>query len=690
MLVLLASLASAEYQAKSDGKLLYYNGGVSSISPAVTWELLKDPAMIERMGFDGAFIYTGRFVQTCANYVAHQTEKPVANCGDWIDYQNNPSAHQPVELFDCSTCSTGDVYNGNASCSAQCYLNRFYFRVTDRTPLNYSLFKPVFDDYAKLSKQSQFWRNSMPIIAVGAEGGVDVGHVSFYNDSDWDIVLANVRSASKLVREAGFKGVVLDPEYGPTARGIIFNYTQLVEYSAVKGDAGAGKSFTEFEDKARERGRQFMQAWNAEYPNITIGSTFLTSLFGDEIFNYGQPLDRSALEQSRYGLMPAFVDGMLDAATPEAEFFDGAEVGYALTAQYRPGKRVVYLYNRVAGAFSADLFSLDPARYWQRVSPAIPMWVNVPNDDTCQLGWAACMRFENAGTWFTVPEIADNLRQRERLSGKYAWAYFEGDYARRLAPVPDDVVAEIVRSRTEAPEGNTPPVLLALAPVGAVAGERFEYVFPDAVDYDSYTTRDLPSGEVYYLNDTPLVEVASLPLGAFVQSGAKRVVWTPSLSDLGVNEIVFRATDGYASADSVLSVNVSASLQLQSGWNLVGVPVNASVSVPASCVVRAWNYSSGSYAEFVPSKLAGGSGYWLWANSSCSIGLSSKDAAGGSGVKLSTGWNLVSSPASSLSVGSCNEVALGYDGAGYSPVTSYVPGRAYWAYSAKDCTLALG
>jgi hypothetical protein len=64
--------------------------------------------------------------------------------------------------------------------------------------------------------------------------------------------------------------------------------------------------------KARQRGREAVQAVAAEYPDATLFCYFMNSINATAT---GQPDPRRVLRSQGYGLYPAFIDGWLDAAT---------------------------------------------------------------------------------------------------------------------------------------------------------------------------------------------------------------------------------------------------------------------------------------------------------------------------------------------------------------------------------------
>ena len=154
------------------------------------------------------------------------------------------------------------------------------------------------------------------------------GDVDWFDDAGWAQVADHWRIAAWIAREGGLKGIVFDPEpYTPP-------YRQF-QYTAQPGREG--HTFAEYYAKARERGREVMQAVVEEYPNITILTYFMNSYaviphrwLGPGAA--GLPDPRTALLTHGYGLYPAFIDGWLDVLPPSATLVDGCELAYGYTS----------------------------------------------------------------------------------------------------------------------------------------------------------------------------------------------------------------------------------------------------------------------------------------------------------------------------------------------------------------------
>ncbi len=124
------------------------------------------------------------------------------------------------------------------------------------------------------------------------------------------------RIAAWIAKQSGCKGLLFDPEpYTPP-------HAQF-SYAAQPGQKQ--HSFNQYAEKARQRGRQVMQAVVEEYPNITLFCYFMNSVSAAAT---GRADPRPALAAEGYGLYPAMVDGWLDVAPPGVVLVDGCESAY--------------------------------------------------------------------------------------------------------------------------------------------------------------------------------------------------------------------------------------------------------------------------------------------------------------------------------------------------------------------------
>lgn len=169
----------------------------------------------------------------------------------------------------------------------------------------------------------------------------------WFNDEHWRAIEHNVRLVTKGARLAGCVGICFDPEpYGTNP----WFYPEAAHH--------ATKTFADYEAVARRRGAQFVHALRSELPKAHILTLFQLSLLA----SYMTPMDpaeRAAkLSQQHYGLLPAFLNGMLDAAGEDVTITDGNESAY----YYTDSRQHFEVYHRIV---QRALTLIDP-RLWER------------------------------------------------------------------------------------------------------------------------------------------------------------------------------------------------------------------------------------------------------------------------------------------------------------------------------------
>jgi len=139
------------------------------------------------------------------------------------------------------------------------------------------------------------------------------GDLDWADDAGWAALSDKAGHLAWLVRQAGCKGLAIDFEsYGA---------------SQFKYQPAGGRSFAATAALARRRGAEFVGAVAREFPAAVLLSLWMNSINR----RAGASDDpESILSGEGYGLLPAFVDGMLDAAPPEMTLVDGCESGYYL------------------------------------------------------------------------------------------------------------------------------------------------------------------------------------------------------------------------------------------------------------------------------------------------------------------------------------------------------------------------
>ena len=166
-------------------------------------------------------------------------------------------------------------------------------------------------------RSCNFTRFTDNFVTVGA----NPGDVDWFDDEGWRRIVEHWRIAAWLARQSGLKGLVFDPE----------PYTPPYSQFSYASQPGRNRhSFKEYAAKARQRGRQMMQAVVEEYRGITIFCYFMNSVCATAT-RRADPTP--ALATQGYGLYPGMIDGWLDVVPPTVTLVDGCESAYRYNSQ---------------------------------------------------------------------------------------------------------------------------------------------------------------------------------------------------------------------------------------------------------------------------------------------------------------------------------------------------------------------
>ena len=137
------------------------------------------------------------------------------------------------------------------------------------------------------------------------------GNLDWADDAGWAALADKAGHCAWLMKQGGCKGLSIDFEsYGA---------------HQFRFDAAQGRAFAETAALARKRGGQFVQAVAREFPEAVLLTLWMNSI---NLKAGASDTPDTILASSGYGLLPAFIDGMLDAAPPPMVLVDGCENGY--------------------------------------------------------------------------------------------------------------------------------------------------------------------------------------------------------------------------------------------------------------------------------------------------------------------------------------------------------------------------
>ncbi len=241
------------------------------------------------------------------------------------------------------------------------------------------------------------------------------GEIAWTDAAAWEQIVEHFRAAVRIAAAAGLAGIWLDPE--PYHRPA----------SPFDPSAPANELFgmSVNQDAARRRGRQVIAAIGESLPDAQIASCFWCSyLVRDHQSRGRSPIGedgRRAADFDRrlaahdYGLLPAFLSGMLSGAGPGMAFWDGCEDAYWMTdpaAMERLAGDV-----RTRGRLLVDAEVRDV--YDTRMRVAMPVFVDIAATDAVPR-WTLFPARTDRATVF-----AEQLRSARNASDGLVWLYGE-------------------------------------------------------------------------------------------------------------------------------------------------------------------------------------------------------------------------------------------------------------------------
>jgi len=224
---------------------------------------------------------------------------------------------------------------------------------------------------------------------------VTPGTVDWFDDAAWATVLHNFGVAAQVAREGRAKGFMFDVEQYNSA---LFDYRKQPHRDS--------KSFADYQARVSECGRQWMQAVNKTFPDITILLTFGYSIAQPT----GGAKDRS---EAHYGLLADFLDGMLDVCSDRTMIVDAWESSYP----YKRHEQFAKAYETIRQQ-SAE-WSANPDKYRRFVRAGFGIWMDYNWRKTA---WDVEDFTKNH---FTPTEFEHAVDSAVRTSDAYVWVYTE-------------------------------------------------------------------------------------------------------------------------------------------------------------------------------------------------------------------------------------------------------------------------
>lgn len=285
---------------------------------------------------------------------------------------------------------------------------------------------------------TRFTDNFLPVAIATRDQ--DQG-LSWFDDRRWATIENNWRVLLKIAKEGRCRGLLLDPEH--------YDYEcELFNYRHHSGQRDR-LPFERYAAQARARGRKLGAALREIYPQITIGLLYGYNLPSRELGS-GEPP-----ELGRYALLPAFLDGLLEASAPEATFVDLWEFGHG----YQEGKEFSAARTEIRRTGKAA--SSNPAAYEALIQIGMSLRIDTPRRGS---PWQPRDPERNH---FSPARFERALRGALQATDRYVWIYSE-DAPRFFPPalLPPLYLEAIQAARHTA--GSSRPSAFALISVGLV------------------------------------------------------------------------------------------------------------------------------------------------------------------------------------------------------------------------------
>jgi hypothetical protein len=220
-------------------------------------------------------------------------------------------------------------------------------------------------------------------------------------DVDWFDDFSPILANAKLVAKVAKKG---------KCAGLLFDIEQYNEhpFEYAKARNAKTKSFEQYAAQARARGREVMNAFQGEFPDLVV---FLT--FGYSLPHAQAGVDKAKLAQVDYGLLKSFLDGMFDAAAGKSTIVDGFEISY--------GYKTAQQFSDAATTVKKTILPwvADRQKYVKHGALGFGLWIDY---DWRKYGWDEKDISKN---YFTPNQFEASVKHALATADEYVWIYTE-------------------------------------------------------------------------------------------------------------------------------------------------------------------------------------------------------------------------------------------------------------------------
>ena len=223
------------------------------------------------------------------------------------------------------------------------------------------------------------------------------GNIDWFDDAGYAAIVNNARLAAKIAHDGKAAGILFDDEHYNEP---LFNYAKARDAKT--------KSFEDYAAKARQRGREVMNAFQEGFPDLHIILTF-----GHTLPHAQAGPDRAKLAQADYGLLAPFLDGMFDAAKGRAKIVDGFEMSY--------GYKTPAEFDAIKPLIERSVMKIvgNPEQYRKFGSLGFGLWMD---NDWRNKAWD---EKDFSRNHFTPEQFESSVRKALATADDYVWIYTE-------------------------------------------------------------------------------------------------------------------------------------------------------------------------------------------------------------------------------------------------------------------------
>ena len=249
-----------------------------------------------------------------------------------------------LKFASAQTLEGKKIIGGHGHAMPNTYILRKYINEMKRAPLDGVFVHVNRNDFASKDKLRELrplrWFKPPAVtiddfsIALGNLANTDMGHfkhnilwcgglrsfgANWFDDTRWkNLILNNARVLAEVYKRGNFEAVWFDVEVGGNPPGGLLTW---------KGTSREKRhSFKDYAKKVRQRGKELMEAFVSVKPDFKL---MISHSYGSIMKGlYGR--SRAALSEMPYGLLPYFLDGLLEGCGAKGQLIESGETTYGI------------------------------------------------------------------------------------------------------------------------------------------------------------------------------------------------------------------------------------------------------------------------------------------------------------------------------------------------------------------------